>query len=246
MIFSGVYTTIISSLLLNGTPVSIITKEEYDLGYDADFYYQPGNKYFESVNLVSTGAILTIVYYAIIEGREVILNQDEISLIEERTGRKGVVARYETRNDATTTGELQSIGQSYIEYKGIPEIILNVSSRENTWNIGDRVYFNAPLDELKQTYMVKAKKVQRITTIDELFYQYELTSSFNMEQDINYFDNQRYKSRGNIGEGEFISRNIDIENTANVIFYDLEVQEVEVEGNSTLQSELQSVLGGVE
>lgn len=236
----------VSSILQDGVPKSIITKDEYDLGYEGDFVYQPGNTYFESVNLVSTGAILTIVYYAIIEGREVILNQEEINLIEERTGRKGVVARYESRNDATTTGELQAIGQSYLEYKGIPEIKLNVSSRENTWNIGDRVYFNAPLDELKQTYMVKAKKIQRITTIDELFYQYELTSSFNMEQDINYFDNQRYKSRGNIGEGEFISRNIDIENTANVIFYDLEVQEVEITSNNTLQSELQSVLGGVE
>ena len=233
----------VSSLLLNGTPVSIITKDEENLGYDGDFIYQPGNKYFESANLVSTGAILTIVYYAIIEGREVILNQDEISRVESMTGRKGVIARYETRNDATTTGELQAIGQSYLTYKGIPEIKLNISTRSNIWDIGERVQFNAPLTELTQEYMVKRKVIKRIATIDTIFYEYELTSSFNMEQDINYFDNQRYKSKGNIGEGEFISRNIDIENTANIIFYDLEVNEVSIEGTSELQADLQAPLG---
>jgi hypothetical protein len=64
-----------------------------------------------------------------------------------------------------------------------------------------------------------------------------------MERDVNYFDNQRYKARGNIGDGEFISRNVDIESTANVIFYDLEVTEVEIDTDSTLQSELQTPLG---
>ena len=232
----------VSSVLQDGAIKTIITKEEYDLGYEGDFIYQPGNTYFESATLLTSGTVLTITYFAIIEGREIVLNQAEIQRVADMTGRKGIVARYENRNDATTTSELQAIGQSYLKYKGIPEIKLNVSSRENTWNIGDRVYFNAPLEELTQEYMVKSKKVQRITTIDELFYEYELTSSFNMEQDINYFDNQRYKNNGNIGTGEFISRNIDIENTANVIFYDLEVNEVEL-GDNTLQSELQTTLG---
>ena len=232
----------VSSVLQDGAIKTIITKEEYDLGYEGDFIYQPGNTYFESATLLTSGTVLTITYFAIIEGREIVLNQAEIQRVADMTGRKGIVARYENRNDATTTSELQAIGQSYLKYKGIPEIKLNVSSRENTWNIGDRVYFNAPLEELTQEYMVKSKKIQRITTIDELFYEYELTSSFNMEQDINYFDNQRYKNNGNIGTGEFISRNIDIENTANVIFYDLEVNEVEL-GDNTLQSELQTTLG---
>ena len=232
----------VSSVLQDGAVKTIITKEEYDLGYEGDFIYQPGNTYFESTTLLTSGTVLTITYFAIIEGREIVLNQAEIQRVADMTGRKGIIARYENRNDATTTSELQAIGQSYLKYKGIPEIKLNVFSRENTWNIGDRVYFNAPLEELTQEYMVKSKKIQRITTIDELFYEYELTSSFNMEQDINYFDNQRYKNNGNIGEGEFISRNIDIENTANVIFYDLEVNEVEL-GDNTLQSELQTTLG---
>lgn len=232
----------ITSLVINGVEQTVITKEEYDLGYNCDFYYTPGNNYFESVDLVSTGVVITVTYYAIIEGREVIINQSEVSRIADMIDRKGVIARYENRNDATTTRELQSIGQSYLKYKGTPEIRLNVSARSNLWNVGERVVFNAPLDELDQEYMVKSKTIQRIETANITFYTYELTSSFNMEQDINYFDNQRYKARGNIGEGEYISRNVDIENTANIIFYGLEVTEVSLEGNE-LQSELQTSLG---
>ena len=40
------------------------------------------------------------------------------------------------------------------------------------------------------------------------------------ESEINYFDNQRAKMSGNIGDGEYIARNIDIENSMNIIFYD--------------------------
>ena len=233
----------VSSLLLNGNPATIITKEEYDLGYEGDFVYQPGNTYFESVNLVSTGAIITIVYFAIIEGREVVLNQEEISRVSEMIDRKGVIARYENRNDATTTQELQAIGQSYLKYKGNPEVLLKVETLNNIWNIGERVEFDSPLEELTTEYMVKKKTINYITTQDNIFYTYELSSSFNSETEINYFDNQRSKMMGNIGAGEYISRNIDIENTANVIFYNLEVNEVEIDGNSTLQSELQTPLG---
>jgi hypothetical protein len=94
--------------------------------------------------------------------------------------------------------------------------------------------------------MVKKKTTQYIPTQDNVFYTYELSSNFNSETEINYFDNQRSKMMGNIGVGEVVSRNIDIENTANIIFYDLEVEEVEITNNNTLQSELQGVLGGGE
>ena len=233
----------VSSIAINGSPATIITKEEYDLGYEADFIYQPGNPYFESDDLVSTGSIITIVYYAVIEGREVLLNQNEISRVGSNTNRKGVVARYENRNDATTTQELNQIGESYLKYKGTPEILLRVETLNNIWNIGQRVQFIAPLNELETEYMVKRKSIQYITTQDNVFYTFELSSNFNSETEINYFDNQRAKTMGNIGVGEYISRNIDIENTANVVFYGLEITEVEVDTTSTLQSELQTPLG---
>ena len=68
--------------------------------------------------------------------------------------------------------------------------------------------------------MVRTKKINYISDENELFYTYELISSFNSETEINYFDNQRAKALGNITEGQYIDRNIDIENTANIIFYD--------------------------
>jgi hypothetical protein len=79
-------------------------------------------------------------------------------------------------------------------------------------------------------------------TIDTIFYEYEMTSNFNTENAINYFDNQRAKNSGNIGTGEYVSRNIDIENNANIIFYDYTTTEVEITGDNVLNSALNSPL----
>ena len=233
----------ITKMTLNGTEVIVKTKNEYELGYTCDFYYTPGNNYFESVDLVKTGAVLVIDYYAIIQGREILLNNTEINRVSSMTGRKGVISRYEDRNDATTTTELSQIGQSYLRYKGSPEIILTIESLNDIWNIGEKVEFNnAPLNELATEYMVKKKTIHYIPTVDNIFYEFELTSNFNSENAINYFDNQRSKNKGNIGQGETISRNIDISNTANVIFYDVDIQEVSIDGDNTLNSTLNSPL----
>ena len=233
----------ITRMKLNGSEVIVKTKNEYELGYTCDFYYTPGNNYFESVDLVSTGAVLVIDYYAIIQGREILLNNTEINRVSSMTGRKGVISRYEDRNDATTTTELSQIGQSYLRYKGSPEIILTIESLNDIWNIGEKVEFNnAPLNELATEYMVKKKTIHYIPTVDNIFYEFELTSNFNSENAINYFDNQRSKNKGNIGQGETISRNIDISNTANVIFYDVDIQEVSVDGDNILNSTLNSPL----
>ena len=75
---------------------------------------------------------------------------------------------YENRNDATTSLELQKIGQSYIKYKGTPEIKLTIKSENNVWNVGDRVYFNAPITELKTEYMVRSKKTNYIYTANTI------------------------------------------------------------------------------
>ena len=233
----------ITKMTLNGTEVIVKTKDEYELGYTCDFYYTPGNNYFESADLVSTGGILVIDYYAIIQGREILLNNTEINRVSSMTGRKGVISRYEDRNDATTTTELSQIGQSYLRYKGSPEIILTIESLNDIWDIGEKVEFNnAPLNELATEYMVKKKTIHYIPTVDNIFYEFELTSNFNSENAINYFDNQRSKNKGNIGQGETISRNIDISNTANVIFYDVDIQEVSIDGDNTLNSTLNSPL----
>ena len=230
-----------SAVYVNNVEKTFATNEEKSLGIDADFYYSTGSNIVESNTTYSAGQRVDIRYLPIVEGRQIITNSNEIDRVSNSTGVKGVIARYENRNDATTSGELQLIGQSYIKYKGTAEIILKVESRQNLWNVGERVQFNAPIDALNTEYMVKKKTIQRIATVDTIFYTYEMTSSFNSETAINYFDNQRAKAKGNIGQGEFISRNIDIDNTANVVFFS-EIQEVEPEGNNALNCVLDAPL----
>lgn len=232
----------INSITVNGIPITFATQSEKDMGVVADVYYAPGNNYFDSEEIIATGKVIVIDYVAIVEGRQIINNATEIERVATSTGRKGIVARYENRNDATTSEELQLIGQSYIKYKGTPEIKLKIESSENTWEIGQRVKFNAPIDELDTEYMVRSKSIHYIATVDEIFYTYELTSSFNSETDINYFDNQRAKANGNIGAGSYISRNIDIQSNANIIFYDTEFEEITISGDNVLETELEAPL----
>lgn len=230
----------INSITINGNAMTFTTMENKELGYTADFYYAPGNNYFESRDLRSTGEIIIINYISVVEGRQVIINANEVNRISNAIGRNGVIARYENRNDATTSLELQKIGESYIKYKGVPEINLTITSTNNIWNIGETVNFNAPIDELNTNYMVKRKTINYIATQNLIFYTFELASSFNSEKEINYFDNQRNKASGNIGAGEFISRNVDVESTANVIFYNTTITEVTVTGDNVLDSVLDS------
>lgn len=230
----------INSILVDNVSYSFATNTEKEMGVSADFYYSAGNNYIESASTISVGKVITIDYLPIVEGRQIITNAYEIDRVANSTGVKGIVARYENRNDATTSTELQLIGQSYIKYKGTPEIILTVVSRKDLWNVGQRVPFNAPIDELATEYMVRKKAVNRITTIDTLFYTYELTSSFNSETAVNYFDNQRAKANGNIGDGEYISRNIDIESQARIVFYDSSATVITTTGDNKLNCTLES------
>lgn len=230
----------INSLTLNGVPMTYATSDQKEAGVVADFYYTITSNIIETDTIQNAGQEIEITYIPIIEGRQVIINSDEVDRISNSTGVKGVIARYENRNDATTSNELQQIGQSYITFKGSPEIELTISSTQNLWNIGDRVQFNAPIEELDTEYMVKKKTTRYIASVDTIFYEFTMSSSFNSEQAINYFDNQRMKSKGNIAEGEYISRNIDINNSTNVIFYDNQKEEITITGDNILNSVLNS------
>ena len=92
--------------------------------------------------------------------------------------------------------------------------------------------------------MVKRKQINYLVNADTIFYTFELTSSFNSESAINYFDNQRAKANGNIKEGQSISRNIDIEKSANIIFYDTTATTISITPDNELQSDLEVILGG--
>lgn len=228
------------SILVNNVSMTFATKEEEDFGVDADFYYTPGSDEIESATSYTSGTVITITYTPLVQGRQVIYNNAEVSRITNQLNRRGVIARYESRNDVLSSDELNQIGQSYIKYKGYPEINLTVKTENNIWDVGQTVYFNAPIQELTTDYMVKGKQTLIIPTANKVFYTFTLTSSFNSENEINYFDNQRNKNTGNINVGDYITRNIDIENATTIIFSNLSVTEIEVTGDNVLDSVLDS------
>lgn len=233
---------VVTRITVNGIDSTFATKSESELGVTADFIYTPGEMTFNSRNTLSTGSVIVITYYAIVKGREIVLNSSEISRINTQTNRKGVISRYENRNDTLSSDELIKIGQSYIKYKGNAEITLKIVSENDLFNVGQIVNYDAPLEELSINYMVKSKTIDMYLGANKTFYTYELSSNFNSENAINYFDNQRAKNQGNLGQGETITRDIDIENTALIQFYDYSIEEVQIGTTTTLDFALDSVL----
>ena len=235
---------LLKEVYVNGVKKTFTTTTNKNIGIFADFYYSSGSNTIEASATYEAGTIINVVYTPLVKGRQIIFNNAEITRIGTQTGRNGTISRYETRNDVLSTEELGKVAQSYIKYKGEAEITLTVQTKEtDLFMIGQQVYFDIPaLPELAKDYMVKTKETQIIQTGDyaNIFYIYTLSSSFNSETAINYFDNQRRKMNGNIGKDEFISRNIDIENTATLIFSDLQIVEFTPDGDNVLNSILNS------
>lgn len=235
---------LLKEVYVNGVKKTFTTTTNKNIGIFADFYYSSGSNTIEASATYEAGDIINVVYTPLVKGRQIIFNNAEITRIGTQTGRNGTISRYETRNDVLSTDELGKVAQSYIKYKGKAEITLTVQTKEtDLFMIGQQVYFDIPaLPELAKDYMVKTKETQIIQTGDyaNIFYIYTLSSSYNSETAINYFDNQRRKMNGNIGKDEFISRNIDIENTATLIFSDLQIVEFTPDGDNVLNSILNS------
>lgn len=228
----------IKAISVNGTPMTFATTYDKELGVEADFYYTFGNNTIETNETYLAGTVINIGYTPLVKGREVVSNEDEINRVSNNTGRKGVIARYENRNDVLSSNELKMIGETYIKYKGSAEVIITLKTQTDLYNVGQSVYFNAPIEELNTEYMVKKKSIEYIANINEIFYTYELSSSFNSEAAINWFDNQRNKATGNIAEGESITRNIDIEAKATIIFSNATATEITITDTNVLNAPL--------
>jgi len=232
----------ISSVTINGVEATYVTKEEYDNGYSGDLIYEYGSNTITLETLQTAATPVVINYTAIVKGRETVTNDTEISRINSQLNVNGIISRYEDRDDITSSDELLKIANTYMKYKGATEITLTIQNRDkDLFDIGQVVTFdNAPLEELQTTYIVKAKEIDYIVTANCLFYTYTLTSNFNSENAINYFDNQRNKRNGNIATGSFIDRNIDMFSSANIIWQNASLEEVEVVGDNRLNSTLNS------
>lgn len=227
---------------INSQTATIATNEEKEAGIEADIYYTPGENQFETAETQAQGIIIEISYTPLVKGREIVVNNEEVDRISSQLNRNGVISRYENRNDTTSSSELQQIGQSYIKYKGSPEITLKIVSRSNLYNVGDQVTFSSPLTELSTEYMVKKKSINYIATQSIIWYTFELSSNYNSESAINYFDNQRAKRAGNISESDYIIREIDINNTAQIKWQNTTITETTITGDNVLNAPLNAPL----
>ncbi|MBQ1793707.1 MAG: hypothetical protein II006_03535, partial [Peptostreptococcaceae bacterium] len=202
----------------------VITKAEQEQGYSGDIIYTPGETTFETDDKLANGVAITLEINLLVPGRQIALNEPEISRIATQNNRKGVISRYENRDDTKSSVELQRIAQSYIEYKGKAEITLTVQTQNvRLCEIGDIMIYNSSLSALNDNYMCKKIDTEMIMTTGDIFYTFEFSNTYNTENAINYFDNQRNKTLGNISDGQTITRNLDIENTLDIVFFDTEV-----------------------
>lgn len=235
----------LKQVFVNGVAQSIGTSKDKELGIYADFYYKIGENTIESSINQPNGAEIRVIFTSLVKGRQVVSNVDEIERITAQIGRNGTIARYETRNDVSSNKALIQIAQSYLKYKGKPEILLTIKTKnKDIFNVGQQVYFNmTQLPILAQDYMIKSKEINIIKSGDyqNVFYTYTLCSNYDSENAINFFDNQRRKRSGNIDENEFITRNIDIDNEVNIIFDNLSIQEIQITDDNKLNASLNAV-----
>ena len=233
---------VINSITLDGNAVTFATNDEKNIGISADFYYTAEENEFTSDTTYTSGLVIQINYTALIKGRQTGYNNNEISRIKRQLDINGTISRYEKRNDILSSDELQAVANTYINYNSKPELTLTIKTKNNLFSLGKKVYFNAPIEDLKDTYLIKSRKTSIKQADTNVFIEYEFTlvNNFDTESAINYFDNQRRKANGNINENEFITRNIDIENEANVIFSNVTQNEVTPIGDNVLNCVLNS------
>ncbi len=218
----------------------VASQVQKQAGISANFYYQYDSNKIEGGE-IATGTILEVTYYPVVQAREVAYNMTEIDRISDSTNRNGTISRYEKRTDTKNEEALSQIAKTYIDYKGIPEVILTIKTHDkDIFELGTQVLFNGPLDDLKTRYLVRSKQVEMIVTGNQklIFYTYELSSSFNDETAINFFDNQRRKLEGNLSDNDYISRFIDIPSQTNIIFYGATITPVTID-DVTLEQELE-------
>lgn len=227
----------VQKIEVNDVESTVGTSSDKELGIDADFYYTIGSNEIEINDNLTNNDKIEITYYPFVKGRQLIENTDEINRITNLIERNGKISRYETRNDISSNEELNKIARSYLDYKGKAEVQLKIKTLNNDiLNIGQQVNFNAPIEDIKGNYLVKKKEIDITKTgnYGNVFYTYTLSNTYNGEQAINFFDNQRRKNEGNIQEGSFITRYVDLNYEANIIFENLQI----TEQNNTIPADL--------
>jgi hypothetical protein len=234
----------INSITIDGSSANFATQAEKDIGISSDFYYKMGENQISTDYDLASDSVIVINYKALVQGRQFSSNSNEIARIKKQTGRDGTITRNESRDDLISTEDLAIVAANHIKYKGMPEITVNVVSENDIFSIGQQVYFNAPIEELKTNYLIKSKTIKIRSFGDEqrIVYEYTLNNAYNVENAINFFDNQRRKTSSNISEGQVVTRNIDITGEAIIEFNNLVITELEGTGSNELDCALDSPL----
>lgn len=220
----------------------VATREEYDLGIICDFCYEEKGDTIISVEKIASGSQVEVSYYPIVKGREVVSSSDEILRINKNLGIDGTIVRYENRNDATSNRELLAVANSYIKYKSKPDLEIVIVSLLDFLSLGSKYYYDAPLDSLKDSYLVTKKTTHVLQSGDfiKCEYEYTLSNNYDTEDELNYFDNQRSKNSGNIEKGSFITRNVDIINNCFIEFNGLSIEKIEFNSNNVLEATIEA------
>lgn len=229
----------IERIEVNDIQAIVGTDTDKELGIDCDFYYTTGSNQIEINDSLALNDKIEVVYYPFVKGRQLIENTNEINRITDLIDRNGRISRYENRNDISSNEELNKIARCYLDFKGKAEIQLKIKTLNiDILNIGQQVNFNAPIEDIQGNYLVKSKEIEITKTgnYGNVFYTYTLTNTYNGEQAINYFDNQRRKSEGNLDKGQFITRYIDYNEEVNLIFDNFKI--TKQENDNELDSEL--------
>ena len=227
------------------TTLSIASTTEKNLGIYADVYYEIGKTALTMSGIQPAGTWVEVTYTPLVQGRQVARSETEISRINSQISRTGEIARYENRNDVLSSAELQAVAQTYIRFKGTAEITLKIETRNaDLFSIGDSVTVTGlPLSALNTSYLTKKKESAVIVSTGDIFYTFELSSSYDADSWVNFFDNQRRKANGNLNSGDVITRNIDIDDTVSIIWHDMTDTTVTITGASTLNATLNMPLG---
>ena len=106
---------IIKSIKFDGSAdLTFTTQANKEIGLEADAYYTPGKTQIETSKIYDAGNFLRVVYTPLVKGRQIVYNNDEVDRIAKQIGRKGIIARYETRNDAISSYELDIINRTIL------------------------------------------------------------------------------------------------------------------------------------
>ena len=210
---------------LNDEKLKVITEEFKNKGEDYDASYTQGSNILKLNNTYKKGDYLRILYNPDLSLKLSIEEDKEIERIKNNTNTTGIISRYEKRNDVSQIEDMNRIAESYLKYKGKGDYTITIQTfNKELAHLGDKIQLttNDNLKFLEDEYYVKTISTQCTTNNADnkayIFRTYTLVNNFNFEYATNYFDNQRAKLIGNIQEGQFIDRDIDIMDTVTISF----------------------------